>query len=101
MESVEILDVDSDLDEIEPKADMWGTLISTFRTASRSKEFSQLEIIMNMIKRDLTYEEPGLLARSNVVSMEETIKINACNLWLFNQLVDLSTNDKFLRYNDL
>lgn len=94
MEVIEVMDSDMD----EPKADMWGTLISTFRTASKSQEFSQLEIIMSMIKRDLTYEDPGLLTRSNIVSLEETTKINACNLWLFNQLVSLSTNDKFIRY---
>ncbi|XP_035792224.1 serine/threonine-protein kinase ATR-like [Anopheles albimanus] len=73
---------------------MWKTLISTL-TSSIHNCSSNLEMILNMIRADLTYDDPGLFPPALLTTDAERFACRACNFWLINQLLRIATMDSY------
>lgn len=76
---------------------MWKTLISTL-TSNIHNCGSNLEMIVNMIRTDLTYDDPGLFPPGLLTTDAERLACRACNFWLINQLLRIATMDSYNRY---
>ncbi|XP_050095834.1 serine/threonine-protein kinase ATR-like [Anopheles aquasalis] len=73
---------------------MWETLISTL-TSNIHSCGSNLEMIVNMICTDLTYDDPGLFPPRLLTTDAERLACRACNFWLINQLLRIATMDSY------
>ncbi|XP_029733989.2 serine/threonine-protein kinase ATR-like [Aedes albopictus] len=73
---------------------VWETLIATL-VDKVSKRSSYLEKILDMIRRDLTYENPGLFPSSLLATPTERDPVQACNFWLLNQLLHIASVEDF------
>ncbi|XP_058065656.1 serine/threonine-protein kinase ATR-like [Anopheles bellator] len=73
---------------------MWKTLITTLTNIVQNNS-SSLEMIVNMIRTDITYDDPGLFPSSLLVTEAERLACRACNFWLINQLLQIATMDVY------
>ncbi|XP_052873346.1 serine/threonine-protein kinase ATR [Anopheles cruzii] len=73
---------------------MWKTLITTLTNMVQNNS-SNLEMIVNMIRTDITYDDPGLFPSSVLVTEAERLACRACNFWLINQLLQIATMDVY------
>ncbi|XP_055592827.1 serine/threonine-protein kinase ATR-like [Uranotaenia lowii] len=69
---------------------MWETLITTLTDIVHNRSLN-LEKILNMIRNDLTYDDPGLFPSLLLANPEERDPIRAFNFWLLNQLVHIAS----------
>lgn len=74
---------------------MWQTLITTLTRIIAKPGAPNFELILNMIRKTITYEDPGLFSIKNYNSLEERVLLEACNTWLFNTLLNCLTDKKF------
>lgn len=75
---------------------VWETLITTL-IDKVSKRSSYLEKILDMIRRDLTYENPGLFPSCLLATPGERDPIQACNFWLINHLLHIASVEDFFK----
>ncbi|XP_055529516.1 serine/threonine-protein kinase ATR-like [Wyeomyia smithii] len=73
---------------------MWETLFTTL-TDGVHKCNSNMETILDMIKNDLTYDDPGLFPSRLLVEQEERDTVKACNYWLLNQLLQIASLEEY------
>lgn len=76
---------------------MWETLIPTL-IDKVNKRSSYLEKILDMIRRDLTYDNPGLFPSTLLATPKERDPVKACNFWLLNHLLHVASVEDFFRY---
>ncbi|XP_053684897.1 serine/threonine-protein kinase ATR-like [Sabethes cyaneus] len=73
---------------------MWETLFITL-TDGVQKCNSNMETILDMIKKDLTYDDPGLFPSTLLVEQVERDPVKACNFWLLNQLLQIASLEEY------
>ncbi|XP_065080234.1 serine/threonine-protein kinase ATR-like [Ochlerotatus camptorhynchus] len=73
---------------------MWETLIPTL-IDKVNKRSSYLEKILDMIRRDLTYDNPGLFPTTLLATPKERDPVKACNFWLINHLLYVASIQDF------
>ncbi|XP_058118303.1 serine/threonine-protein kinase ATR-like [Anopheles ziemanni] len=72
---------------------MWRTLISTLTEIVNEDNSSRIEMILNMIRTDITYDDPGLFPSTLLISDIERQKCRTCNFWLIYQLLRIASMD--------
>ena len=70
---------------------MWETLMSSLTDFIESGQNSRIQHILDMIRTDLTFDDPGLFEQETIYSEELRLQTTACNLWLMNQLIWITT----------
>lgn len=73
---------------------MWETLITTLTDGVKNCN-SNMETILDMIKKDLTYDDPGLFPSKLLVEKAERDSVKACNYWLLNQLLQIASLEEY------
>ncbi|XP_062565656.1 serine/threonine-protein kinase ATR-like [Armigeres subalbatus] len=80
--------------ERDKSSAVWETLITTL-IDKVNKRSSYLEKILDMIRRDLTYDNPGLFPSSLLSTPDERDPVQACNFWLLNHLLHIGSIEEF------
>ncbi|XP_049538761.1 serine/threonine-protein kinase ATR-like [Anopheles darlingi] len=89
-----MMEVDETNESKPSEVGMWKTLISTLSSIVDNCG-SNLEMIVNMIRIDLTYDDPGLFPPGLLTTDAERLSCRACNFWLINQLLRIATMDAY------
>jgi hypothetical protein len=85
------------MDEMSTKDRMWKTLVRTLNDYLTTDQTSVIEHILDMIKTDLTYEDPGLFEPETIYSQPVRTQEAVCNMWLLNQLIYVITKPNYDR----
>uniref|UniRef100_A0A182W7X4 Serine/threonine-protein kinase ATR n=1 Tax=Anopheles minimus TaxID=112268 RepID=A0A182W7X4_9DIPT len=78
---------------VEDTESMWKTLVVTF-TDIVNDHGSHLEKILNMIRTDITYDDPGLFPRTLLTQVERQ-KCRAFIYWLMYQLLRIASLEAY------
>lgn len=69
---------------------------SVFESSSTSKKETMITI-MNMIAKNLTYDDPGMFIKSLVCDERDRLIQDATVIWLINQVIWMSNEPQFYR----
>lgn len=72
---------------------MWQTVISSLNEVIDRRDLSGLQKTMDMVRRELPYENPGFF-NNRIAQTADELEQMGTNLWLINQLnYIISLND--------
>ncbi|XP_035920016.1 serine/threonine-protein kinase ATR [Anopheles stephensi] len=84
---------------VEDTESMWKTLVVTF-TDIVNDHGSHLEKILNMIRTDITYDDPGLFPRTLLTDAERE-RCRSFIYWLMYQLLRIASCEAYERISDI
>uniref|UniRef100_A0AAG5CQS0 Serine/threonine-protein kinase ATR n=1 Tax=Anopheles atroparvus TaxID=41427 RepID=A0AAG5CQS0_ANOAO len=74
---------------------MWRTLITTLSGIVNKDNCTRIEMIVNMIRTDITYDDPGLFPSTLLITENERHKCRTCNFWLIYQLLRIASMEVY------
>uniref|UniRef100_A0A182NNV9 Serine/threonine-protein kinase ATR n=1 Tax=Anopheles dirus TaxID=7168 RepID=A0A182NNV9_9DIPT len=83
----------------EDTENMWKTLVITL-TDIVNEHGSHLEKILNMIRTDITYDDPGLFPNTLLVTDAERRMCREFNYWLMYQLLRIASLEEYLNISE-
>uniref|UniRef100_A0A182Q7R9 Serine/threonine-protein kinase ATR n=1 Tax=Anopheles farauti TaxID=69004 RepID=A0A182Q7R9_9DIPT len=86
---------------VEDTENMWKTLVITLTDmVNEHGKIWNLEKILNMIRTDITYDDPGLFPNTLLVTDAERQKCREFNYWLMYQLLRIASTEEYLNISE-
>ena len=94
------MEVDDDLDanfSNKSAVKLYAYLIKCFQGVVESNSVAKIEVLLKMITKNLTFDDPGMFDRSIIRDQNDRLIQDAGVMWLINQVIYVANNPQFYR----
>lgn len=72
-------------------------LIKCFQGVIESNSIPKIELVLKMITKDLTFDDPGMFLKSVIRNEKDRLIQDTTVMWLINQVIYVANNPEFYR----